>query len=259
MTATDADVTAEVARLREALAVAEADRDTARRAGHESLEQQTATAEILRVISRSPTDVQPVFEVLLRTAVQLTGADDAAILQVNGDALDIVAAHGAFFTPVIGEHLPFSRGSTSGRAITERRAVHVPDLLAVMDTEYPDLKEMQQRLAHRTALAAPLLRGDTAIGALFVGRMQVQPFTEQQVSLFETFASQAVIAIANARLYGELQDRNRDLAVALERQMATAEILRLISDSPTEVQPVLDAVLRYALQFGDGSSGLLSL
>ena len=219
----------------------------------EALEQQTATAEILRVISRSPTDVQPVFAAVLTSAARLCDAFDAVILQVDGDRLSIVAHEGPIPTTPVGA-LPL-RGTAAGRAVLDRRTIHVPDLQAEVD-EYPESSVIARLYGGRTALNVPLLRGAEAIGAIAIRRTEVRPFTDRQVELLETFAEQVVLAIENVRLFNELQAKNRALTEAhaqvtetLEQQTATAEILRVISSSPTDLQPVMDVVVASAARF----------
>ena len=191
----------------------------------EALEQQTATAEILRVISRSPTDVQPVFAAVLTSAARLCDAFDAVILQVDGDRLRIVAHEGPIPTTPVGA-LPL-RGTAAGRAVLDRRTIHVPDLQAEVD-EYPESSVIARLYGGRTALNVPLLRGAEAIGAIAIRRTEVRPFTDRQVELLETFAAQAAIAIENVRLFNETKE-------ALEQQTATSEILRVISSSPADL------------------------
>src|SRR5262249_52281541 len=154
--------------------------------------------------------------------------------------------------PVQAEGQPLGRGSVVGRALVDGRTIHVHDLAAEPDTEYPEGKASQRRLGHRTVLATPLLREGRPIGAMAVWSMEVRPFSDKQIALLKTFADQSVIAIDNVRLFKELEARNRDLTEALEQQTATAEILRAISGSQTDTQPVFDAIVRSAVRLCDG-------
>ena len=202
----------------------------------EALEQQTATAEILRVISSSPTDIQPVFAAVLRSAARLCDAFDAGIFQVEGDGLRLVAREGPIPARPVGA-FPL-RGTAAGRAVLDRRTIHVPDLQAEVD-EFPEGSAMARSYGYRTTLIVPLLRGAEAIGAIGIRRTEVRPFTDRQIALLETFAAQAVIAIENVRLFNETKE-------ALEQQTATAEILRVIASSPTDLQPVMEAIAENA-------------
>jgi PAS domain S-box-containing protein len=211
----------------------------------ETLEQQTATSEILRVISSSPTDVQPVFDTIARSAARLCEAVDAVIWQRDGDRLRVVASYGGL--PIARRELTIGRHSVGGRAVIDCRAVHVEDLAAVFEEEFPDSRGMKE-LGYRTILAMPLVREGKAIGIILIRRTDVRPFSDGQVALLGTFADQAVIAIENVRLFKELETRNHDLIETLEQQTATGEILRVISSSPTDVQPVFDTIARSAKQ-----------
>jgi GAF domain-containing protein/HAMP domain-containing protein/anti-sigma regulatory factor (Ser/Thr protein kinase) len=209
----------------------------------EALEYQTATSEVLNVISRSPNDLKPVLEAIVTTAATLCEAYDAIVLLREGDWLKVATHRGPI--PLDFDKFPVVRSWATGLAVTECKPVHVEDLQAEGD-EFPDGKAMSQRLGHRTILAIPLMRDGGAIGAITLRRTEVRPFSERQVALLETFADQAVIAIENVRLFEEVQARNRQLAEALEQQTATGEILRVISSSPTDIQPVFDTLAESA-------------
>src|SRR3989454_8937790 len=224
----------------------------------EALEQQTATSEILGVIASSPTDIQPVLDAVAESAARLCDAADAIVGRVEGDLGRIVASYGSIPVPrAIVEASPMTRGTPAGRAVLDRETIHVPDLVAEIDTEYPEAKTRQQFAGTRTILAAPLLREGIAIGNIVIRRTEVRPFSEKQIALLKTFADQAVIAIENVRLFKELEARNRDLTDALEQQTATSEILRVIASSPTDVQPVLNVVTENAARLCDASDVLI--
>jgi GAF domain-containing protein len=212
----------------------------------EALEQQTATAEILRVISSTHTDLQPVFDTIVRNAGRVCDAVDAVIFLVDG-ADTVRAAHwGPIAGLPPGNRLPLTRGTVIGRAILDAGAVHVDDI--TIAPGFPQGQELAARYGYRTTLAVPLLRESRAIGGLLIRRAEVRPFSEKQIALLQTFADQAVIAIENARLLSELQASNRDLTSALDTQTATSDILRVISRSQTDVQPVFDAIVHSAVR-----------
>jgi len=233
-----ADLQAEIERLRRSL--------------DDASEQQTATAEILHVMSASPTDLQAVLDTVAATAARLCGSVDAQIFQIDGTTLRIAAFYGQIPKTTSDEARPISRGSVNGRAVVDRKTIHIHDLAAESDTEYPEGKAYQKRFGHRTIVATPLLRGGIAIGAITIRRMAVRPFSEKEINLLETFADQAVIAIENVRLFNETKE-------ALSRQTATAEILRVIASSPTELQPALDSIATNAALVCDAYDAVVFL
>jgi GAF domain-containing protein len=225
----------------------------------ESLQQQTATADVLKVISRSAFDLQTVFDTLVESAARLCHADKANIWRLKGDSVEYVAAYGFqsdFMEYMRSLRLKVHRGSISARAVLEGRIIHVHDVLA--DREFT-LLDAQKLGSYRTALGVPLLREGAPIGAMFLTRPTVDPFSQQQIDLVTTFADQAVIAIENVRLFEAEQARTRELTEALEQQTATAEVLRVISSSTGELSPVFEAMLANANRLCEATYGILWL
>jgi class 3 adenylate cyclase len=175
----------------------------------EAQEQQTATAEVLKLISTSPTELQPVLEVVARSAARFCEANDATILELDGQYLR-VAAHWGTVPQDISVRFPCTRGSVNGRAVIDRKPVHVIDLQAEAE-EFPEGSAHSRRLGHRTIASVPLLREGVAVGTIALRRAEVNPFTNKQITLLETFAAQAVIAIENARLLNELRQRTEEV------------------------------------------------
>ncbi len=212
----------------------------------ETLEQQTATGEILRVISGSPTDIQPVFDAIAESVARLCESFDAVIYRRDGDRLVLAAHHGPIAIGRVGDFSFPIHGSVAGRAVLDQRAAHVGDVQAEASS-FPVSSGHARDFEFRTILSVPLMREGSAIGAISLRRTDVQLFTVRQIALLQTFADQAVIAIENVRLFTELGARNRDLTETLEQQTATSEILRVISSSPTDVQPVFDTIVANAV------------
>jgi GAF domain-containing protein/HAMP domain-containing protein len=230
-------------RLQESYLTLEEKVETRTRELSEALEQQTATSEILRAIANSPADLQPVLDAVAENAAKLCGATDAQIFEVEEEYLRLAASYGPL--PLHGDKHPVNREWVTGRAVVDRQTVHVRDLAAA-EMEFPLGREYQRRYGHRTTLATPLLRQDVALGAILIRRMEVEEFSEKEIRLLETFADQAAIAIENVRLFHQLEEKNRDLAETLEQQTATSDILRVISRSPTEIEPVFDSIAENA-------------
>jgi GAF domain-containing protein len=220
----------------------------------ESLEQQTATSEILRVISSSPTDLQPVMDTVAENAARVCGATESSVWRLEGEHLRLVARRGSRRRAIaMGESVRVSRGWVGGRAVIDRRTIHVEDLMAA-EAEFPEAVSSNRQVGsqNRTMLATPLLREGVPVGAITISREELRLFSAKQIGLLETFADQAVIAIENVRLFQELQARNAELTESLEQQTATAEILRVIASSPTEVQPIFETIASSANRLFSG-------
>ena len=228
--------------------------ETLRRELREAVEQQAATSEILRVIASSPTDLQPVLDAIAESATRMCSAEDATIRLVDGNVLRMVAHHG---TIERGEYeRPISRHSVTGRAVTERRLIHIEDLLSVADGEFPESVATARRTGVRTVLALPLLGEGVPIGLIFIRRTEVLPFSEKQIALLKTFADQAMIAIENVRLFQEVQARTRELARLVEELKALGEVGQAVS-STLELETVLTRIASHAVQLSGADGGAI--
>ena len=228
----------------------------------ESLRQQTATSDILRVIASSPGNLQPVLDRLAETTCRLCEANDALLFLREDGNLRLAAHHGPIPTPAGFVERPISRDWIAGRSVADREPIHVHDLAAAAD-EYPLGVSLAKEaagaatpgLAWRTTLSMPLMREGEAVGAITLRRVEVGPFTDAQTALLRTFADQAVIAIENARLFDEVQAKTRDLTEALEQQTATADVLKAISRTAFDLDMVLETLVSTAARLCSAKHG----
>jgi hypothetical protein len=225
----------------------------------QALAQQAATSEILRVISTSPADVQPVFETIVRNAVVLCGSLFANVFRFDGELLHFAAGHnvGPSYVELLRAKYPMRPDSSqvSGRVLLSGSVVGLEDVLA--DPDYD--QRFPQAMGWRRMLGVPMLRRGDPLGAIVVGWAEPGPILTAQEELLKQFADQAVIAIENVRLFEAEQERTRELTEALERQTATSEVLQVISSSPGELQPVFEAMLANATRLCGAEFGILNL
>ena len=226
----------------------------------EALAHQAATSEVLNVIRRSPADAQPVFDAIVQSAARLCGANFSVVYLYDGDRLRIAATNN--FTPeaknlshALQQLKRPDRSQLGGRAILDRKLVHVPDVLT--DPEYS--RELALAGGWRAVLAVPLLHDGKPVGAISIAKAEPKPFSEQQIQLLNTFADQAVIAIENVRLFEAEQQRTGELSESLEQQTATSEVLRIISSSPGDLEPVFEAMLQNSVRICEAGFGQMFL
>jgi GAF domain-containing protein len=225
---------------------------------NEAHEQQAATSEVLRVIGQSQTDVQPVFDAVAECAARLCESFDSAVWRREGDRLILVAHHGEIPQTGSESFLPLVRSTVASRSVLDGRTVHIADIQTERD-KFPNTSENARRQGYRTILSVPLMREGVAIGAIVLRRTETRLFSERQIALLKTFADQAVIAIQNVRLFEAEQQRTRELAESLEQQTATADVLRVISSSPGELEAVFAAMLANAARLCTASYGVMWL
>jgi two-component system, NtrC family, sensor kinase len=229
----------------------------------ESLEQQTATSEVLSVISSSPGELEPVFQAMLANATRICEAKFGILYRCEGDALRTIAMHDAPKPFVEARRKnPIIRpnpDTTLGRAMATKQPVQIADILEELDPLDARAAQLPKLAGARTVLAVPMLKKNELVGAFLIYRTEVRPFADKQIALIQNFAAQAVIAIENTRLLNELRQRTSDLTESLEQQTATSEVLSVISSSPAELEPVFQAILTNATRLCGAKFGTLNL
>jgi GAF domain-containing protein/CheY-like chemotaxis protein len=227
----------------------------------EAIEQQTATSEVLEVIGSSPTQVQPVFEAMVGRAAQLCQAHFSAVARFEHGLLHLVALNNLSAEERAAFHSLFprapARNFVMGRAFVDGKPLQFEDVLAEFDYDLRTREVLQQTLNYRTFMAVPIIKEGNPIGVIGCARREVRPFTSRQIALVKTFADQAVIAIENVRLFEAEQERTRELGEALDQQTATSEVLKVVSSSPGQLDPVFDAMLGNAVRICDATFGVL--
>jgi signal transduction histidine kinase len=221
----------------------------------EALEQQTATSEVLRVISSSPTDLHSALGEIAESAARLLDVLDVAIMRVEGDVLRLVAKHGPSPIWGVGDARSINRNWVTGRAVVDRTTVHIPDLQA-SESDFPEGAAYAKQYGHKTTLATPLLREGNPIGAILILRMEVRPFTDKQIDLVTTFADQASIAIENARLFEQVQARSAELTRSVEELRALGEVSQAVN-STLDLETVLTTIVAKATQLSNTQAGAI--
>jgi GAF domain-containing protein len=222
----------------------------------EALTYQMGSANILNVIASSPTDVNPVLQAIVESACELCDAYDAIVRLKDGNHLVPSAHHGPI--PTNTDKWSIERNSVTGRAVIDKKPVHVHDMQSTEGDEFPESQQRARHLGHRTILSVPLLREGESIGSIILRRTEVHPFDDKQIALLQTFADQAVIAIGNVRLFEEVQAKSRDLAESLQQQTATADVLKVISRSTFDLPAVLQALVESVARLCDADKTIIT-